>query len=154
MVTNKKAINALNKHKAEQEEDNHNNIVQALVRIKNGTTKKIQLKRLGKVTVKNLALESGVSRASLYGNHKTLLDELDKINTKRCISVTEKRKEHEKKAENDKELIKELLRVKELLAQENFRLNEENKSLKRQASALISQLETKSNIIKINKNFD
>jgi len=154
MAANKKAINALNRHKAELEEQNHNNIVQALVRIKNGTTDKLQLKRLGKITVKELALESGVSRASLYGNHKSLLDEFDKINKKRTIGVAEQRKEREKKAENDKELIRELLQAKELLAQENYRLNEENKIIKRHVNALLAQLGTKSNIISINKDQD
>jgi len=154
MAANKKAISALNRHKAELEEENHNNIVQALVRIKNGTTEKIQLKRLGKVTVKELALESGVSRASLYGNHKSLLDELDKINKKRTIGVADKRKEREKKAENDKELIRELLQAKELLAQENYRLNEETKTIKRQVNALLAQLGSRSNIIPINKDQD
>lgn len=151
MAANKKAISALNKHKAELEEQNHNNIVQALVRIKNGTTEKIRLKRLGKVVVKDLALESGVSRASLYGNHKSLLDELDKINKKRSIGVTDKRKEREKKAEDDKELIRKLLQAKELLAQENYRLNEDNKAIKRQVNALLAQLGSKSNIISMNK---
>jgi len=154
MVANKKAISALNRHKAELEEQNHNNIVQALVRIKNGTTDKLQLKRLGKITVKELALESGVSRASLYGNHKSLLDEFDKINKKRTIGVAERRKEREKKAENDKELIRELLQVKELLAQENYRLNEENKVIKRHVNALLAQLGNKSNVISINNDQD
>lgn len=154
MVVSKKAINALNRHKAELEEQNHNNIVQALVRIKNGSTEKLRLKRLGKITVKELAIESGVSRASLYGNHKSLLDELDKINKKRTISVSDKRKESEKKAVNDKQLIRELLQAKELLAQENYRLNEDNKTLKRQVNALLAQLGSKSNIVSINKDQD
>ncbi len=154
MAANKKAISALNRHKAELEEQNHNNIVQALVRIKNGTTDKLQLKRLGKITVKELALESGVSRASLYGNHKSLLDEFDKINKKRTIGVADRRKEREKKAENDKELIRELLQVKELLAQENYRLNEENKVIKRHVNALLAQLGNKSNVISINNDQD
>lgn len=151
MATNKRAVKALNKHKAEQEEENHNNIVQALVRIKNGTTEKIRLKRLGKVTVKNLALESGVSRASLYGNHKSLLDELDKLNNNRTSGATDRRKERESKAETDKALIRELLRAKEMLAQENYRLNEENKSLERKVNALLSQIGSSSNVIQINK---
>ncbi len=151
MAANKKAISALNKHKVELEEQNHNNIVQALVRIKNGTTEKIKLKRLGKVVVKDLAIESGVSRASLYGNHKSLLEELDKINKKRSIGVNDKRKEREKKADNDRELIRKLLHAKEQLAQENYRLNEDNKSIKRQVNALLAQLGSKSNIISITK---
>ena len=154
MAANKKAISALNRHKAELEEQNHNNIVQALVRIKNGTTDKLQLKRLGKITVKELALESGVSRASLYGNHKSLLDEFDKINKKRTIGVADRRKEREKKAENDKELIRELLQVKELLAQENYSLKDENKVIKRHVNALLAQLGNKSNVISINNDQD
>lgn len=149
MVTNWKAQSALARHKAEQEELNHNNIVQALVRIKHGNTVNIELRPLGRVTVAQLAKESGVSRASLYGNHKSMLSELEKINEKRSTGVTERRKEREKKAENDRELIRQLTRAKELLAQENYRLNEENKKLKRQIEALISQLGSKTNITAI-----
>lgn len=149
MAANKNAQRALMRHKEEQEQKNHNNIVQALVRIKKGTPLNIQLKPLGKVTVQQLAKESCVSRASLYGNHKSLLSELEKINEKRSIGVTEKRKEREKKAENDRELIRELTRAKELLAKENYMLNEENKKLKRQIEALISQLGSKTNITAI-----
>jgi len=149
---NKKAVNALVNHKAEQEQLNHNNIVQALVRIKSGKPEKIQLKPFGKVTVKELALEADVSRASLYGNHKSLKDELEKINEKRATGVTEKRKEREKKVESDKELIRELMRSRELLAQENYRLNEENKKLTRQVGSLVSQLGSGANITPISKN--
>ena len=147
MPSNKKATNALIKHKVELEEKNHNNIVEAIVRIKNAKTQVIRLNPIGKVTVADLAKESGVSRASLYGNHKSLLDELEKINSKRTISITEKRKIKEKKIDSDKELIKDLTKSKQLLAQENYSLNEQNKTLKRQIEALISQLGSKENVI-------
>ena len=147
MPSNKKATNALIKHKVELEEKNHNNIVEAIVRIKNAKTQVIRLSPIGKVTVANLAKESGVSRASLYGNHKSLLDELEKINSKRTISINEKRKIKEKKIDTDKELIKDLTKSKQLLAQENYSLNEQNKTLKRQVAALIAQLGSKENVI-------
>jgi AcrR family transcriptional regulator len=151
MANNKKAVRALINHKAEQEQLNHNNIVQALVRMKNGKTETVQLKAFGKISVKDLALEAGVSRASLYGNHKSLLEELKKINGQRAVGVTEKRKEREKKAESDKDLIRELIQSRTLLAQENYGLNEENKRLVRQVKALVSQLGGSANITSISK---
>lgn len=151
MPANKQAIKALTSHKAEEEQLNHNNLVRALVRLKNNQAEKIELKPFGKITVQQLAEEAGVSRASLYGNHKSFVDELRKLNEKRAKGVTEKRKEREQKAESDKELISELSRTRELLAQENYRLNEENKKLKREVSALVSQLGSKGNISSIKK---
>lgn len=148
-MANTKAINALKNHKEELEQQNHNNIVEALVRIKNGKTKKIKLKAFGKVSVKDLATESGVSRASLYGNHKQLLDRFAKINEKRSTGVSEERKLREAKKENDKAVIRELTRTRELLAQENFRINEENRKLKRQIESLVSQLDSNSRISSI-----
>ncbi len=146
MPNNVKAINALKNHKAEEEQQKHNDIVQALTRIKNGQTTKIKLKSFGKVSVKDLAIESGVSRASLYGNHKKLLEKLDKINKKRSTGVTEERKLIEAKQETDKEIIRELTRTRELLAQENYRINTENRKLIRQIESLASQLDSKSNV--------
>lgn len=151
MSASKKAINALNNHKAEQEQLNHNNLVKALVRVKNGQTENIELKPFGKVTVQELAKEAGVSRASLYGNHKLFIEELKNLNENRAKGVTEKRKEREKKSESDKELIRELSRTRELLAQENYRLNEENKNLKREVGALISQLGSNANVSSIHR---
>jgi len=151
MAANKNAVKALVNHKAEQEQLNHNNIVQALVRIKNGKAEKVPLKPFGKVSAKDLAVEAGVSRASLYGNHKSFLKELKKINEKRSVGVTEKRKEREEKAASDKELIRELNQSRTLLAQENYRLNEENKRLVRQVEALVSQLGETANITSISK---
>lgn len=153
-MANTKAINALKNHKEELEQQNHNNIVEALVRIKNGKTEKIKLKPFGKVSVKDLATESGVSRASLYGNHKQLLERLGKINEKRSTGVSEERKLREAKKETDKEIIRELIRTRELLAQENFRINEENRKLKRQIESLVSQLDSKANVTSINKKRD
>ena len=151
MAVNKKAVTALVNHKAEQEQLNHNNIVQALVRIKHGKPEKIQLKPFGKISAKALAIEAGVSRASLYGNHKSLLDELKKINEHLSKGDSEKRKESEEKAQSDKELIQELSRSRTLLAQENYRLNEENKRLIRQVEALASQLSGSATITPFSK---
>ena len=149
-MTNKKAINALKNHKEEEEQYNHNNIVEALVRIKNGNTVKIKLKPFGKVSVKDLAAESGLSRASLYGNHKPLLERLNKINEKRSTGASETRKLAEEKKESDKEVIRGLSSSRELLAQENYRINEENRKLKRQIESLVSQLDSKVNVTSIN----
>ena len=150
-MANAKAISALRNHKEELEQQNHNKIVEALVRIKNGKTEKIKLKAFGKVSVKDLAIESGVSRASLYGNHKTLLERLSKINEKRSTGVSKERKFREAKKQSDKETIRELMRTRELLAQENYRINEENRKLKRQVESLATQLESLSNISPIAK---
>lgn len=151
MSASKKSIKALKSHKADLEEQNHNNIIKALVRIKNGNTENIKIKQRGKVTVRELALESGVSRASLYGNHKLLLEELEKINSKRSVSVADKRKEREIKAESDRALIRKLTEAKEMLARENFRINEENKNLKEEINTLKSKAASGKNIISIIK---
>ena len=149
-MPNTKSINALKNHKEELEQQNHNNIVEALMRIKNGNTNEITLKPYGKVSVQQLADESGVSRASLYGNHKALLEKLGKINEKRSKSVSEARKDQEEKEKTDAEIIRELIRTRELLAQENYQIHTENRRLKRQVEALVSQLDSTSNISSIN----
>lgn len=149
MDSNAKKIIKLIQHKAVEEQENHNKISLALTRIKNSKTENIRLKPLGKVSVQQLADEAKVSRASLYGNHKDFLEELSKINSKRTLSVTANRKSTQTKIDSDKKLIQDLIRQKELLAQENYRINEENKDLKRRNNALISQLGTKSNVTSI-----
>ena len=149
MAGNKKSVNALKEFKIEQEQKKHNDIVKALVRIKNGSTRHIKLKAFGKVSVNALAEEAGVSRASLYGNHKPLLDKLHKINEKRSMGVNAKRKLNESKKNAERETIKELVRTRDLLAQENYRIHSENRKLKRQLDSLVHQLESVSNITPI-----
>ncbi|MBF4989452.1 hypothetical protein [Methylophilus sp. 14] len=147
MVANKNAISALAQNRVELEEQTHTKLLQAITRIKNGVPETFKLKPAGKVTGIQLAKEAGVSRASLYGNHKIFLEELIKINSKRSLSVSAKRKLTEKKAETDKEIIKQLSNSRELLAQENYRINEENKRLKREIENLNSQLYSAGNVI-------
>lgn len=147
MASNKEAISALAQNRVEVEEKTHFKLLQAINRIKNGVPETFKLKPAGKVTGAQLAKEADVSRASLYGNHKILLKELEKINSKRSLSATAKRKLAEKKTEVEKETIRQLTDSKELLAQENYRINEENKDLKRKIETLMSQLDARENVI-------
>lgn len=147
MAQNKKAVLALAQNRIDTEEKNHSKLLQAINRINNGKPETFQLKPAGKVTGVQLAKEAGISRASLYGNHKAILAELEKINSKRSVSASARRKLQEKKTESERELIKQLSSSRELLAQENYKINEENKELKRKIEALISQLDARENVI-------
>jgi AcrR family transcriptional regulator len=150
-ATRTKAINALKNHKAEQEEQLHNNIVAALVRINNNETLKVSLKAFKKVSVQDLATEAGVSRGALYGNHKALLEKLEKINSKRTTGVTSIRHKQEQKVQNDAENLKHLAADKEMLAQENYRLQNEIKLLQARNEALLAQLGSSTNVTPINQ---
>lgn len=139
-MSSKRATEALQRHKADEEERIHNQIAEALARIQHKETRVIDLKPLQKVSVVNLAREAGISRGTLYNNHRALLSKLDKINEKLGRNVSVVRKEREQKEARQSELLKQLTLDKENFAQENYRLQQRVNELEGTVEALRSQL--------------
>lgn len=145
-MSSKRAIDALKQGKADEEEQIHNQIVEALARIQHNKTEVIGLKPARKVTVVDLAKEAGVSRGSLYGNHRELLKRLDKINEKRGRTPSVVRKEKEEKQARDAELLTQLTDDKKKLARENYGLQQRVTELEGMVEALRAQLGQTSNV--------
>tara|TARA_R110001583_G_C5661865_1_gene409732 strand:+ start:5133 stop:5594 length:462 start_codon:yes stop_codon:yes gene_type:complete len=150
-VSTKRAINALREAKAAEEERNHNAIVDALTRIRNGKPQHIRLRPGVRVSVTDLAKEAGVSRGALYGNHKALLDRLEKLNDKRSGGVTSRRKQAEEKEIKKAELVQQLTEDKQKLARENYNLNRQVRVLEEKIEGLTTQLGRQSKVVPIGK---
>jgi hypothetical protein len=100
----------------------HEDFILALRRIETGKSEKVKIRPRQPITPTMLAQEAGRARSQLYATHRDLLERLKEVNAMR-VSVSSEKKKSDKKSELDlREIITRLSRDKELLAQQNFRL--------------------------------
>jgi len=114
--------NALADYKKKEEQQKHNDLVDALVRLKNGQGTIVKLGALEKIKATHVAKEAKVSRTLLYTTHKDIQKEIEKANKRRGTSRNEARKKQEQKEATKQEIINSLNSDKQKLAQENYRL--------------------------------
>lgn len=142
----KSSIIALQDYKHAQEEENHNALIQAFIRIQNNAP--LVLKKGTKLSATSVAQEAKLSRGTLY-KHKDILLKINAYKENPHSSEYRRRKALEAKeaegVKKTKSLIDQLSIDKNKLAQENYKLTIEIADMRNKLTNLIKQ-NAKSNV--------
>ncbi len=115
---------ALKAYKSESQAGTRLELEKALARLRNGHTKNVP--QNSKINASTLAKEAGVERSTIYRYHSAILNEVHRItNSAATTRLQEKHSEliqAEVKAKEYRQLLEKYQADKEILKQENYRL--------------------------------
>lgn len=110
--------------------DARHDFLLALKRIQERAALHVRVRPRQKITPAMVAKEAERARSQLYATHRDVLEKISEANAKRDLPKQEVNRQRRKTELELRALIATLSRDKELLAQQNYRLQAENDELR------------------------
>jgi hypothetical protein len=135
MTDKNKAAGGLADNAKDRALDVRHDFILALRRLVAGETQRVKVRPKQKITPALLAREADRARSQLYTTHADLLSQIAEANEKRTTAAKANKKIRQKSEQELRDIINQLSRDKELLAQQNYRLQHRIDDLERDSSS-------------------